>query len=94
MKLNSFIKSVREHGRERTRQTTGYDYLRNRGHHQQKGNRPGGRHNPPRGRGRLLARQRHSARATETSATGKSIFAHDPNGKVAAAYESLRGHDF
>ena len=31
----------------------------------------------------------HSVRAAETSATGKSIFAHDPNGKVAAAYESL-----
>jgi len=31
----------------------------------------------------------HSVRAAETSATGKSIFSHDPNGKVAAAYESL-----
>jgi chromosome partitioning protein len=28
----------------------------------------------------------HSVRAAETSATGKSIFTHDPNGKVAAAY--------
>ena len=31
----------------------------------------------------------HSIRAAETSATGKSIFSHDPNGKVAAAYEAL-----
>jgi len=31
----------------------------------------------------------HSVRAVETSATGKSIFEHDPNGKVALAYESL-----
>ena len=31
----------------------------------------------------------HSVRAAETSATGKSIFAHDPNGKVAAAYDAL-----
>ena len=31
----------------------------------------------------------HSVRATETSATGSSIFAHDPKGKVAAAYNSL-----
>ena len=31
----------------------------------------------------------HSVRATETSATGKSIFRHDPNGKVSAAYASL-----
>ena len=31
----------------------------------------------------------HSVRAVETSATGKSIFEHDPNGKVAAAYASL-----
>ena len=31
----------------------------------------------------------HSVRAVETSATGKSIFEHDPNGKVAAAYSSL-----
>ena len=31
----------------------------------------------------------HSIRAAETSATGKSIFSHDPNGVVAAAYESL-----
>jgi len=33
----------------------------------------------------------HSVRAAETSAYGKSIFAHDPNGKVAAAYASLTG---
>jgi len=31
----------------------------------------------------------HSVRATEASATGKSIFTHDPNGKVAMAYASL-----
>jgi chromosome partitioning protein len=31
----------------------------------------------------------HSVRAVETSTTGKSIFEHDPNGKVAAAYASL-----
>ena len=31
----------------------------------------------------------HSIRAAEASATGKSIFAHDPNGKVALAYEAL-----
>ena len=31
----------------------------------------------------------HSVRAIETSATGKSIFEHDPNGKVVLAYESL-----
>ena len=31
----------------------------------------------------------HSIRAAETSATGKSIFTHDPNGKVAAAYDAL-----
>jgi len=31
----------------------------------------------------------HSVRAAETSATGKSIFSHDPNGKVAAAYDAL-----
>ena len=31
----------------------------------------------------------HSVRAKEISAEGKSIFAHDPNGKVAAAYQSL-----
>ena len=31
----------------------------------------------------------HSVRAKETSAEGKSIFAHDPNGKVAEAYRSL-----
>ena len=31
----------------------------------------------------------HSVRAKEASAEGKSIFAHDPNGKVAAAYKTL-----
>ena len=31
----------------------------------------------------------HSVRAKETSAEGKSIFAHDPNGKVAEAYQNL-----
>jgi chromosome partitioning protein len=31
----------------------------------------------------------HSVRAAEASATGKSIFKHDPNGKVAAAYAVL-----
>jgi chromosome partitioning protein len=31
----------------------------------------------------------HSVRAAETSAQGVSIFAHDPNGKVAAAYAAL-----
>jgi len=31
----------------------------------------------------------HSIRAVEASATGKSIFTHDPNGKVAAAYDAL-----
>ena len=31
----------------------------------------------------------HSVRAKETTAEGRSIFAHDPNGKVAAAYQSL-----
>ena len=31
----------------------------------------------------------HSVRAAEISAEGKSIYAHDPNGKVAAAYKSL-----
>ena len=31
----------------------------------------------------------HSVRAKEASAEGKSIFAHDPNGKVAAAYKNL-----
>ena len=31
----------------------------------------------------------HSVRAAETSAEGKSIFAHDPKGKVAAAYQEL-----
>jgi chromosome partitioning protein len=33
----------------------------------------------------------HSVRAAEAGATGKSIFAHDPNGKVAAAYAALTG---
>ena len=31
----------------------------------------------------------HSVRAKESSAEGRSIFAHDPGGKVALAYESL-----
>ena len=31
----------------------------------------------------------HSVRAAEISAEGRSIFAHDPEGKVAAAYQSL-----
>lgn len=31
----------------------------------------------------------HSVRAAEISAEGRSIFAHDPKGKVAAAYQSL-----
>ena len=31
----------------------------------------------------------HSVRAKEISAEGKSIFAHDPNGKVAEGYKSL-----
>jgi chromosome partitioning protein len=31
----------------------------------------------------------HSIRAAETSATGKSIFIHDPNGRVATAYDGL-----
>ena len=31
----------------------------------------------------------HSVRAAEASAEGKSIFAHDPKGKVAAAYEQF-----
>ena len=31
----------------------------------------------------------HSVRAAEISADGRSIFAHDPKGKVAAAYQSL-----
>jgi chromosome partitioning protein len=31
----------------------------------------------------------HSVRAAEISAEGKSIFAHDPNGKVATAYQEL-----
>jgi len=31
----------------------------------------------------------HSVRAVEASATGKSIFEHDPNGGIAAAYASL-----
>jgi chromosome partitioning protein len=33
----------------------------------------------------------HSVRAAETSAQGVSIFTHDPNGKVAAAYAALAG---
>jgi chromosome partitioning protein len=33
----------------------------------------------------------HSVRAVEASATGKSIFVHDPNGKVAKAYDALTG---
>ena len=31
----------------------------------------------------------HSVRAKEMSVTGKSIFEHDPHGKVAAAYDQL-----
>jgi chromosome partitioning protein len=31
----------------------------------------------------------HSVRAAECSLTGESIFSHDRNGKVAAAYEAL-----
>jgi chromosome partitioning protein len=31
----------------------------------------------------------HSVRAAECSLTGESIFSHDKNGKVAAAYEDL-----
>ena len=31
----------------------------------------------------------HSIRAAETSAIGKSIFTHDPNGRVASAYTAL-----
>ena len=31
----------------------------------------------------------HSVRAVEASATGKSIFIHDPHGKVATAYNAL-----
>ena len=31
----------------------------------------------------------HSVRAKESSAEGKSIFTHDPNGKVAVAYKNL-----
>jgi len=31
----------------------------------------------------------HSIRAAESSATGKSIFTHDPNGKIAMAYNTL-----
>ena len=31
----------------------------------------------------------HSVRAAEISAEGRSVFAHDPKGKVAAAYQSL-----
>ena len=33
----------------------------------------------------------HSVRVVETSATGKSIFEHEPNGKVATAYNLLAG---
>ncbi len=33
----------------------------------------------------------HSVRAKESGAEGKSIFAHDPNGKVAEAYRNLTG---
>ena len=33
----------------------------------------------------------HSVRAAETTATGKSIFQHDPKGKVATAYAALTG---
>jgi chromosome partitioning protein len=35
----------------------------------------------------------HSIRAVETSASGKSIFAYDPSGKVASAYDSFT-HEF
>ena len=31
----------------------------------------------------------HSVRAKETSAEGKSIYTHDPHGKVAEAYRNL-----
>ena len=31
----------------------------------------------------------HSVRAAEISAEGKSIYTHDPKGKVAAAYRAL-----
>ncbi len=31
----------------------------------------------------------HSVRAKEISAEGKSIYAHDPDGKVAGAYKNL-----
>jgi chromosome partitioning protein len=31
----------------------------------------------------------HSVRAAETASYGKSIFAHDPKGKVADAYKNL-----
>ncbi len=31
----------------------------------------------------------HSVRAKEISAEGKSIYAHDPEGKVVAAYKNL-----
>jgi chromosome partitioning protein len=31
----------------------------------------------------------HSVRAAETSAEGRSIFVHDPKGKVAEAYREL-----
>ena len=34
-----------------------------------------------------------SVRAAEISAEGKSIYAHDPNGKVAAAYRERPGGD-
>jgi chromosome partitioning protein len=33
----------------------------------------------------------NSVRAAESSASGESIFRHDPNGKVAAAYSALVG---
>jgi chromosome partitioning protein len=33
----------------------------------------------------------YSVRAIEASATGKSIFEYEPNGKIAAAYEKLTG---
>ena len=35
----------------------------------------------------------HSVRAKEISAEGKSIFAHDPNGKVAEGYKNLTKED-
>jgi len=31
----------------------------------------------------------HSIRAAEATATGKSIFSHEPNGRVATAYAAL-----